>query len=144
MTGHVKWMIQIPRLCNIFMGKAYANFGELMANIFQPMFEATLYPSRHPEIYGESFLYFYFLFFFFLFCPLGFLSFFCCCAVENTAVYSSTKPRDINSLSHTLSSLGLTLTRFFFLFFLFWWWGGGYGTYLEHTQHSISRPHWWH
>ena len=51
--------------------------------------------ASRPEIYGESFLYFYFLFFFFLFCPLGFLSFFCCCAVENTAVYSSTKPREL-------------------------------------------------
>jgi AMP deaminase len=33
------------------MGKAYNNFAELMANIFQPMFEATLHPSKHPEIY---------------------------------------------------------------------------------------------
>jgi len=52
LTGHVEWMIQIPRLCNIFMGKAYDNFAGLMSNIFQPMFEATLYPTQHPEIYA--------------------------------------------------------------------------------------------
>ena len=50
-TGHVRWMIQIPRLCNIFMGKAYTNFAELMQNIFEPMFEATLHPEKYPQIY---------------------------------------------------------------------------------------------
>ena len=51
LTGHVKWMIQLPRLCNIFMGKSYDNFAGLMNNIFEPMFAATLDPEAHPEIY---------------------------------------------------------------------------------------------
>ena len=50
-TGHVRWMVQIPRLCNIFMGKAYANFAGLMKNIFEPMFLATLYPDKYPKVY---------------------------------------------------------------------------------------------
>jgi AMP deaminase len=51
LTGHVKWMIQLPRLCNIFMGKSYDSFAGLMKNIFEPMFAATLDPEAHPEIY---------------------------------------------------------------------------------------------
>ena len=51
LTGHVKWFIQIPRLCKIFMGKCYANFRELMENIFGPIFEATLYPTKHPNLH---------------------------------------------------------------------------------------------
>lgn len=51
LTGHVKWMIQLPRLCNIFMGKSYESFAGLMKNIFEPMFAATLHPEAHPEIY---------------------------------------------------------------------------------------------
>jgi AMP deaminase len=34
------------------MGKAYNNFAELMSNIFQPMFEATLNPDKYPNIYN--------------------------------------------------------------------------------------------
>jgi AMP deaminase len=42
----------VYRLFNIHMGsKTCKNFAELMRNIFKPMFEATLYPEKHPEIY---------------------------------------------------------------------------------------------
>jgi adenosine deaminase len=41
-SGHVRWSVQIPRLCNLYMGGAYASFQELLENIFQPLFEATL------------------------------------------------------------------------------------------------------
>lgn len=50
-SGHVKWMIQIPRLCNIFMGKSYHSFQEMLQNIFVPVFEATLRPADHPELH---------------------------------------------------------------------------------------------
>ena len=50
-VGKIRWMVQIPRLCNIFMGTAYQNFQELMDNIFGPMFEATLEPGAHPELH---------------------------------------------------------------------------------------------
>ena len=36
-TLGIKWMIQIPRLCNIFMGKAYQSFEEMLQNIFLPI-----------------------------------------------------------------------------------------------------------
>mmetsp|Transcript_7480 Transcript_7480/g.22076 ORF Transcript_7480/g.22076 Transcript_7480/m.22076 type:complete len:868 (+) Transcript_7480:107-2710(+) len=51
LTGRVKWIIQIPRLANIFMGKCYKNFQELLDNLFGPLFEATLHPNKYPEIH---------------------------------------------------------------------------------------------
>ena len=48
---NVKWLIQVPRLCNIFMGKTYNNFGELMQNIFDPIVQATLHPEKHSELH---------------------------------------------------------------------------------------------
>jgi len=50
-TGNIRWMIQVPRLCNIFMGGAYKNFGQLMQNIFDPMIAATLEPEKYPELH---------------------------------------------------------------------------------------------
>ena len=50
-SGHVKWMIQVPRLCNIFMGKSYQSFEEMLRNIFQPIFEATLNPEENENIH---------------------------------------------------------------------------------------------
>lgn len=48
-----RWMIQIPRLWRIFSKKpsnAGASFSDMLQNIFVPMFEATLYPEKHPKI----------------------------------------------------------------------------------------------
>lgn len=50
-TNRVRYMIQIPRLCKIFMGKSYKNFQEVMMNIFQPLFDATLAPGEHPNLH---------------------------------------------------------------------------------------------
>jgi AMP deaminase len=50
-SGHVKWIIQVPRLCNIFMGKSYQSFEEMLRNIFQPIFEATLNPEENENIH---------------------------------------------------------------------------------------------
>jgi AMP deaminase len=33
------------------MGKAYKSFQELMKNIFEPLFEATLEPGKYPELH---------------------------------------------------------------------------------------------
>jgi AMP deaminase len=48
----VKWMIQIPRLFRIFAGKCFDNFEEMLRNIFDPMFEATLDPEAHPKLHA--------------------------------------------------------------------------------------------
>lgn len=46
-----KWMIQIPRLFSLYRSsKQLNNFGEMLENIFVPMFEATLNPDAHPNI----------------------------------------------------------------------------------------------
>jgi AMP deaminase len=48
-----RWIIQIPRLWRIYSKKHEArqpSFAEMLENIFIPMFDATLYPEKHPEI----------------------------------------------------------------------------------------------
>jgi AMP deaminase len=48
-----RWMIQVPRLWRIFRmkpGKDGSGFNEMLENIFSPMFEATLYPEKHPKL----------------------------------------------------------------------------------------------
>ena len=48
-----RWVIQIPRLWRIYSKKHEArqpSFSEMLENIFTPMFEATLYPEKHPEV----------------------------------------------------------------------------------------------
>ncbi|XP_063722591.1 AMP deaminase 2-like isoform X2 [Symsagittifera roscoffensis] len=51
-SPHIKWLIQIPRVYDIFHIKGLVkNFGELVHNIFAPLFDATLYPDKHPELY---------------------------------------------------------------------------------------------
>jgi len=47
----VRWQVQVPRLCNIFMGKKYKNFGELLMNIFDPVVQATLHPEKYPQLH---------------------------------------------------------------------------------------------
>ena len=48
-----RWVIQIPRLWRLFSVKhedRQPPFSEMLENIFQPMFDATLYPEKNPEI----------------------------------------------------------------------------------------------
>lgn len=48
-----RWLVQIPRLWRIFRmkpGSEGSGFNEMLENIFQPMFEATLYPERKPKL----------------------------------------------------------------------------------------------
>eukprot|EP00934_Nitzschia_sp_Nitz4_P007966 Nitzschia sp. Nitz4//scaffold46_size129759//23431//25833//NITZ4_003486-RA/size129759-snap-gene-0.4-mRNA-1//1//CDS//3329552550//7956//frame0 len=49
-----RWLIQIPRLWRIFSCKPGSpcnrSFLDMLQNIFVPMFEATLYPEKHPKV----------------------------------------------------------------------------------------------
>ena len=50
----VRWSIQIPRLYKVFASgerPAVKSFGELLRNIFTPLFEATIDPAKHPELH---------------------------------------------------------------------------------------------
>ena len=51
-SHQIRWMIQIPRLFAIyFSNKIVKNFQEMIDNIFKPMFEVTLNPSKNPNLY---------------------------------------------------------------------------------------------
>ena len=46
-----RWMIQIPRLYNIYRSSGkISNFQQMLDNIFIPLFEVTMDPSSHPEL----------------------------------------------------------------------------------------------
>ena len=46
-----KWLIQIPRIYSVLRKSgAVKNFGEQLKNVFQPLWAASIYPSRHPQI----------------------------------------------------------------------------------------------
>lgn len=50
-SDNVRWLIQVPRLYDIYKSNnLVSNFGQLISNIFMPLFEATLYPSRHANL----------------------------------------------------------------------------------------------
>ncbi|XP_021942583.1 AMP deaminase 2 isoform X4 [Zootermopsis nevadensis] len=51
-SDNVRWLIQIPRLFDIFKSnKLMNNFQELLTNIFLPLFEVTNNPRSHPELH---------------------------------------------------------------------------------------------
>lgn len=51
-SDNVRWLIQIPRLFDIFKSnKLMDNFQELLSNIFLPLFEVTNNPKSHPELH---------------------------------------------------------------------------------------------
>jgi len=47
-SPNVVWLIQIPRLYNVYkkLGIVYS-FGEMLNNIFMPIFQASLEPEKH-------------------------------------------------------------------------------------------------
>ena len=46
-----RWMIQIPRLYNIYhKNGTIKNFQQMLDNIFMPLFEVTIDPSTHPDL----------------------------------------------------------------------------------------------
>ncbi|KAI1285996.1 AMP deaminase 2 [Halotydeus destructor] len=51
-SDNVRWLIQIPRLYDVYKSNNLVdNFGQILTNIFQPLFEVTLEPSKHPELH---------------------------------------------------------------------------------------------
>lgn len=50
-SDNVRWLIQIPRLYKIYKENNKVNcFQDMLDNIFNPLFEATVDPSAHPKI----------------------------------------------------------------------------------------------
>ncbi|XP_055077735.1 AMP deaminase 2-like isoform X2 [Periophthalmus magnuspinnatus] len=51
-SDNVRWLIQVPRLYDVYkIKKTLANFQEMLENIFLPLFEATINPRSHPELH---------------------------------------------------------------------------------------------
>jgi AMP deaminase len=56
MSTHNRWLIQVPRLWRLYSqkpvvdGQPQRTFLEMIENLFEPLFQATLDPDSHPEI----------------------------------------------------------------------------------------------
>ena len=51
-SHNVRWLIQIPRLFDIYKSSGLMdNFEQVIINVFQPLFEATKTPSSHPKLF---------------------------------------------------------------------------------------------
>ena len=51
-SAHVKWMIQVPRIYPIFKKFGMIeSFGDMLQNVFEPLFEVTINPSSHPKLH---------------------------------------------------------------------------------------------
>ncbi|KAM9481038.1 AMP deaminase 3b isoform 1-T4 [Clarias gariepinus] len=51
-SPNLRWMIQVPRIYDIFRSKKIIpNFAKMLENIFLPLFEATVNPQKHKEIH---------------------------------------------------------------------------------------------
>ncbi|XP_033823902.2 AMP deaminase 3b isoform X2 [Periophthalmus magnuspinnatus] len=51
-SPNMRWMIQIPRIYDIFRSKKLVpNFAKMLENIFMPLFEATVNPQKHKNLH---------------------------------------------------------------------------------------------
>ncbi|WVO12977.1 AMP deaminase [Cryptococcus depauperatus] len=51
-SHNVRWLIQVPRLYEVYKGQGLINsFEDIVRNVFQPLFEVTQDPSSHPELH---------------------------------------------------------------------------------------------
>ncbi|XP_018917140.1 AMP deaminase 2 isoform X3 [Bemisia tabaci] len=51
-SDNIRWLIQIPRLFDVFKSnKLLSNFQEFLNNVFLPLFEVTNNPRSHPELH---------------------------------------------------------------------------------------------
>ena len=51
-SPNVRWLIQIPRLFDVYKSSGLIeNFEQLITNVFQPLFEVTKDPSSHPKLF---------------------------------------------------------------------------------------------
>ncbi|XDV28797.1 hypothetical protein PO909_032010, partial [Leuciscus waleckii] len=49
-SPNMKWIIQVPRIYDIFRSKRIVpNFAKMLENIFLPLFQATVNPQKHKE-----------------------------------------------------------------------------------------------
>ncbi|PIA14058.1 AMP deaminase [Coemansia reversa NRRL 1564] len=52
LSSNVRWLIQVPRLYNVYRaGGLVENFEQILLNLFQPLFEVTKNPSSHPKLH---------------------------------------------------------------------------------------------
>ncbi|KAI1160559.1 hypothetical protein F5B18DRAFT_503896 [Nemania serpens] len=51
-SHNVRWLIQIPRLYDVFRASGLmGSFEQIVRNIFQPLFEVTKEPEKHPKLH---------------------------------------------------------------------------------------------
>ncbi|KAI8824313.1 uncharacterized protein EV422DRAFT_316060 [Fimicolochytrium jonesii] len=51
-SNNVRWLVQIPRLYNVYKkSKLIATFEDVIRNVFEPLFEVTRDPTSHPELH---------------------------------------------------------------------------------------------
>ncbi|XP_027012125.2 AMP deaminase 2-like isoform X3 [Tachysurus fulvidraco] len=51
-SHNVRWLIQIPRLYDVYHSKRQLmNFQQMLENIFMPLFEVTISPQTHPKLH---------------------------------------------------------------------------------------------
>ncbi|CAG8722648.1 15614_t:CDS:2, partial [Dentiscutata heterogama] len=51
-SPNVRWLIQVPRLYNIYKeAKTVENFEDIIKNLFEPLYEVTKDPRSHPELH---------------------------------------------------------------------------------------------
>ncbi|KAM8861739.1 AMP deaminase 3b isoform 1-T1 [Synchiropus picturatus] len=51
-SPNMRWMIQVPRIYDIFRSKKLIpHFAKMLQNIFLPLFEATVNPKKHPTLH---------------------------------------------------------------------------------------------
>lgn len=51
-SHNVRWLIQVPRLYNIYKkGGLIENFKDIIENLFKPLFEVTKNPQSHPKLH---------------------------------------------------------------------------------------------
>jgi len=51
-SPNVRWLIQIPRLFDVYKSSGLMTmFEEVIVNVFKPLFEATANPSKHPKLH---------------------------------------------------------------------------------------------
>ncbi|XP_037604296.1 AMP deaminase 3 isoform X1 [Sebastes umbrosus] len=51
-SPNMRWMIQVPRIYDIFKAKKLVpSFGKMLENIFLPLFQATVNPQKHKQLH---------------------------------------------------------------------------------------------
>ncbi|KAG2009706.1 AMP deaminase [Coprinopsis cinerea AmutBmut pab1-1] len=51
-SHNVRWLIQVPRLYEVYKANGSVNtFEDIVVNVFRPLFEVTLDPRSHPELH---------------------------------------------------------------------------------------------